>query len=272
MGSKLELAHLCHLSVKLGIILGYLTRGEFVMKQEITLYTPDLSAIPGWVSMNRGQQDWLLEQDSQAHQLQRLEGMSAISGALKLIEIEAGLQGTEMSFTSYLRGSFGQSERTAWRRVKDFKELAKHMPPAVIKAIASNGSNLLRGVSGSGVRDLISAAKELPPPKSANDKVIEGYITNDLRGKLREIRQERRPKGPIKLTDEMSAKMALHSVIRYMRVAKMKTSAEKRHWLTRVLGWAMEAEAVSGTLRAGRIPIPDGTLIRRGRPRKKKSA
>lgn len=246
------------------------------MKQEITLYTPDLSAIPGWVSMNRGQQDWLLEQDSQAHQLQRLEGMSAISGALKLIEIEAGLQGTEMSFTSYLRGSFGQSERTAWRRVKDFKELSKHLTPAVIKAIAANGSNLLRGVSGSGVRDLISAAKELPPPKSANDKVIEGYITNDLRGKLREIRQERRPKGPIKLTDEMSAKMGFNALLRYGRKANMKTSAEKRHFYTRIFGWVMEAEAITGTLRVGRISIPDAMIIRRGyprgRPRKKKSA
>lgn len=239
------------------------------MKQEIELYSPDLSAIPGWVSMNRGQQDWLMEQDTQAHQFQRLEGMSAISGCLKLIEIEAGLQGTEMSFTSYLRGSFGQSERTAWRRVKDFKELAKHMSPAVIKAIAANGSNLLRGVSGSGIKDLISAAKQLPPPKNANDKVIEGYIANDLRDKLREIRQERRPKVAIKLTDEMSAKMALHALLRYVRMAKMKTSAEKRHFLMRVFGWAMEAEAVSGTIRVGRISIPEGTIIRRGRPRKR---
>ena len=245
------------------------------MKQEIELYSPDLSAIPGWVSMNRGQQDWLLEQDSQAHQLQRLEGMSAISGALKLIEIEAGLQGTDMSFTSYLRGSFGQSERTAWRRVKDFKELAKHMSPAVIKAIAANGSNLLRGVSGSGVKDLISAAKQLPPPKNANEKVIEGYISNDLREKLREIRQERRPKVAIKLTDEMSAKMALHALLRYMRKSKMKTSQEKKHFLLRVVGWAMMAEAVAGTLRVGKITIPEGTLIKRGypkgRPRQKKS-
>ena len=219
--------------------------------------------------MNRGQQDWLMEQDTQAHQFQRLEGMSAISGCLKLIEIEAGLQGTEMSFTSYLRGSFGQSERTAWRRVRDFKELAKHMSPAVIKAIAANGSNLLRGVSGSGVKDLISAAKQLPPPKNANEKVIEGYISNDLREKLREIRQERRPKAPIKLTDEMSAKMALHALLRYVRMAKMKTSAEKRHFLMRVFGWAMEAEAVSGTIRVARISIPDGVIIRRGRPRKR---
>lgn len=245
------------------------------MKQEIELYSPDLSAIPGWVSMNRGQQDWLMEQDTQAHQFQRLEGMSAISGCLKLIEIESGLQGTEMSFTSYLRGSFGQSERTAWRRVKDFKELAKHMSPAVIKAIAANGSNLLRGVSGSGIKDLISAAKQLPPPKNANDKIIEGYIANDLREKLREMRRERRPKAPITLTDEMSAKMALHSVLRYGRKAKMKTSAEKRHFYTRVFGWVMEAEAISGTLRVGRISIPEGTLIKRGypkgRPRRKKS-
>jgi hypothetical protein len=239
------------------------------MKQEIELYSPDLSAIPGWVSMNRGQQDWLMEQDTQAHQFQRLEGMSAISGCLKLIEIEAGLQGTEMSFTSYLRGSFGQSERTAWRRVKDFKELAKHMSPGVIKAIAANGSNLLRGVSGSGIKDLISAAKQLPPPKNANDKVIEGYIANDLRDKLREIRQERRPKGPIKLTDEMSAKMGFNALLRYGRKARMKTSAEKRHFYTRIFGWVMEVEAISGTLRVGRITLPEGLLIRRGRPRKR---
>jgi hypothetical protein len=59
-----------------------------------------------------------------------------------------------------------------------------------------------------------------------------------------------------------------------MRMAKLKTSAEKRHWMQRVLGWAMEAEAVSGTMRAGRIAIPDGVIIRRGRPRgsKKKAA
>jgi hypothetical protein len=53
-----------------------------------------------------------------------------------------------------------------------------------------------------------------------------------------------------------------------MRAASLQTSAQKRNWLTRIMGWVMEAQAVTGTLRAGRIAIPDGILVRRGRPRK----
>ena len=239
------------------------------MKQEITLYSPDLSETPGWVSLNRDQQDWLLERTSNIQQYRRMEGMAAVAGCLELMEVEVGLKDTQMSLTAYMRVVFGQSERTAWRKLKDFKELSKHLPPVAIRMIATQGNNLLKGVSGSGMKELITAAKQLPPPKSNNEKVIEAFISNDLRTKLREQKQDRRPKGPIKLTDEMSAKMGLHALLRYLRSAKMKTSAEKRHWLTRVMGWAMEAEAIHGTLRAGRVPIPDDMIIRRGRPRKK---
>lgn len=261
--------------IPIGMCLKIGTEKGRHMKSEIEVYVPELTNTPGWVSLTQGQKEWLQQRTSNIQQYRKMEGMAAIAGCIELIDVEEGLKGTNMSMTNYIRTVFGHSERTAWRKLKDFKELRKYLPPQVIRTIAAQGNTLLKGASGVGPKELLAAAKQLPAPSTKDEKTIEGYIMNDLRTKLKEQRSDRRaaPR-QLTITEEHAAKMALHSLLRYMRMAKLKTSAEKRHWMQRVLGWAMEAEAVSGTMRAGRIAIPDGVIIRRGRPRgsKKKAA
>ena len=63
--------------------------------------------------------------------------------------------------------------------------------------------------------------------------------------------------------------MAANSASNYIRSCGLATSAQKRQWLTKVVGWAMEAQAVSGHISATRTSIPGGVLVPLGRPRKK---
>jgi hypothetical protein len=62
--------------------------------------------------------------------------------------------------------------------------------------------------------------------------------------------------------------MAFNAILRYLRIARLKTSAEQRRWLMRIVGWTMEAQAIHGTMQAGRISIPEGVIAKVGRPRK----
>jgi hypothetical protein len=173
-----------------------------------------------------------------------------------------------MTITSYIRTIFKQSPRTAWRRKEDVKELRKHWPDKVIMMVAAKGAELLRGAAGVGVKDLINVAKALPPPSSKEEKVIEGYVMNDVREKMREQRSGRRTGKAVRLSNDDSAKIAFNTVNRLLRSTRLKTSAEKRRWLHTVSGWTMEAHAIPGTMRVGRISIPEGVIAKVGRPRK----
>lgn len=195
-----------------------------------------------------------------------MEGLGALGACVELTDVEKGLKGERFTMKEYMRTVFGQSERTAWRRLADYRELRTHWSEKVIESVVQNG---LRGASGIGVRDLINVAKALPAPKSRDEKVIEGFINTDVREKIRSQRQDRGKGKTLTFTEAEAAKMALNAMLRYIRSVNLETSAQKRKWLTRVMGWVLEGEAVSGTMRVGRISIPDGVIIKRGRPRKK---
>ncbi len=120
-------------------------------------------------------------------------------------------------------------------------------------------------IANAALGDIRNAVRELPQLTAGSDKDAEQYL-EALDTKLLEHRQAKRKGTPLDQDEEYAAKKATNEVLRYLRACGLKTSDEKREFLTRVMGWVMEAQGVTGTLRAGRIPIPDGTLIRRGRP------
>ena len=243
----------------------------------IAVFSPELQNTPGWAALARDKQDWLLEHTSNILQYRRMEGLSAVAASKELAEIQIALEGGPIKMKHYIRSVFGASERTAWRRLADFKELRKYWSDNMIEMIASKGATLLKGASGIHMGSLLKVARLAPTaPKSKDDKVIEAYITKDLRDAIKDTRSAARTGKVVKITGEDAAKMAFNSVVRVMRGVKLATSAEKRKWLTTVVGWVMEYNAISGTMRVGRIAIPDGTIAKVGRPRgstrKKKAA
>lgn len=237
------------------------------MAKELAVVNPDLEQSPGWQALNKEKHDWLAQKTFNILQYRRMEGLGAVGACIELAEVERGLEGEKLTMTDYIRTVFGQSERTARRRLKDYKELREHWPEKLIEAVATKGATLLRGASGIGLRDLLNVARELPPPKSNEAKVIEGYVMKDVREKIRSQRKGRNR--VVRLSEEGAAKVALNTLLRLMRGMALDGAPAKRKWLTRVVGWTMDAQALSGTLHITRLSVPGGLIIKRGRPRKR---
>jgi hypothetical protein len=241
------------------------------MTKELQVLLPGLPNTPGWTALSQQKQEWLQQRTSNLMQYRRMEAVAGIGECKELIEIERGLDGEKMSLTNYMRTVYRRSERTAWRRLADFKELGKYWPAEVIEALAKDGANLLRGGAGIGAKDLLSVAKALPAPKGKDEKTIEGFIEQEVRVRIRQDRQKRR-KGRQKLDPDDAMKIFVTTSMRLLREARLSDSASQRSWLKKAVGYLMEARAITGTVATERLSIPEGFMPRRGRPRKDKKA
>jgi hypothetical protein len=193
---------------------------------------------------------------------------------IELIQVNQLLEYEEMQLSDYLRIVYPAfSERTIARKQKSIQELSAHIPNSVLKRIAALGQDVLAKfdrISSAAVGDIRNAIIfEMPRLPLSTDKDAEKYL-EELGTKLLEERKHRRAKGKVKEDDEQAAKKATNDVLRRLRATGLKESVDKRQWLGRVFGWVMEAEALQGTLRPRRIPVPDGIHARRGRPPKKR--
>lgn len=234
-------------------------------QNELLVRDPELPRTPGWLQLSREKQESLLHRTSNIKRFQQMEGLGAIGACLELVAVERELEGEKMTITNYVKTIYGQSERTAWRRLAQFKELNKRWRPKVIEAVAKNGALMLRGAAGIGLNELINIAKQLPAPVSDEEKVIEGFVMKDVREKLRE-RRSRNPEVVVLALDD-SKKITFNYLLRNMRNAKMRTSEQKLRFLEEVVGWTMEAMAIPGVLKTKRISIPEDMKTKRGRPR-----
>lgn len=229
----------------------------------------ELPQTPGWALMSRTKQAWLLDHTEKILRYRCAEGLAAVGACLELAEVEKGLTGEAMTMSDYMRTVYGQSIRTAWRRLADFKELRRYWPDDVIKLVAARGGALLRGASGVGMKDLINVAKAIPAPNSKETAIIEAYIERDVRGGIaRDRRSRSRDRLALQLSEEVAAKTAFNFLRRIMRIVEFESNANRRKWLTRVVGWTLEDQTVPGVVKIGRIPLPEDAIIRRGRPRK----
>ena len=236
------------------------------MTKAIEVFVPGLPSTPGWTSLSQERRDWLLERTESIAKYRRQQAVGAVGEARELARVQAGLEGTSMKMGSYLSTMYGKSERTAWKRLQDYRELQKVMPEEAIDALVNNTDGFLAGSAGLGAGDVIRAAKALPPPKSKEPKVIEGYL-GSLREKLKEERRTRRA-GHRRLDPDDGIKMVVLLTRKIFREAKIATSAEGRAFLRKMVGYIMEDRAIPGSVTAERTIIPDGFMPRRGRPRK----
>lgn len=192
---------------------------------------------------------------------------------MELYQVQQLLEGEEMKMADYLRRIYpDRHQRTIDRKREVFAQLAASIPSAVLKRLTAIGAEALSRfdrIANAAIGDIRNAVRDIPQLTAGNDKDAEKYL-EALDTKLLEHRQTRRKPSAFHQEEAFAKKMATNAVLNYLRACGMKTSAEKRKFLTTVMGWVMEAQGVTGTLRAGRIPIPDGILIKRGRPTKKK--
>jgi hypothetical protein len=237
----------------------------------IAVFVPGLPDTPGWLRLSRKKQDALLEHTSHIQQNRQLQMLGEFGELMELYQVQQLLEGEEMKMSNYLRTIYpDRHQRTIDRKREVFAEFVASIPASVIKRLGSATTEMMgrfERIAHAALGDIRNAVRELPQLPASTEKDAENYL-EALDTKLLEHRQLKRKGKPLHHDEQLAAKMATNAVLHYLRACGLKTSAEKRKFLTRIMGWVMEAQAVSGTLRAGRIPIPDGIIIRRGRPRK----
>ena len=237
----------------------------------IAVFVPELPHTPGWIALSPKKRDALLLHTSHIQQNRQMQMLGEFGELMELYHVQQLLEGEEMKMSDYLRQIYPERhQRTIDRKREVFAEFAAKVPVGMMKRLGSVNSKMLTRfdrIANAALGDIRNAVRELPALPVQNDKDAEKYL-QELDTKLLEHRQLKRKGKPLHQDEKMAAKMATNALLNYLRSCNLKTSAQKRQFLTRVMGWVMEAQAISGTLRAGRITIPDGVLIRRGRPRK----
>lgn len=237
----------------------------------IAVFVEGLQDTPGWVALSRKKQDALLEHTSHIQQNKQLQFLGEFGELLELNQVQQLLEGEEMKMSDYLRRLYPDKHaKTIERKERAFSQIVANIPYSVLKRLTSLSAEVISRfdrITHAALGDIRNAVRELPALPATTEKDAEKYLET-LDTKILEQRQRKR-KGITRHRDESdAAKMATNALINYMRGCGLETSAERRHFLSRVLGWTMEAQAVGGTIHATRVPIPDGVLIRRGRPRK----
>lgn len=250
-------------------------KNEKVAETEaIAVFVPGLPNTPGWSKLSQEKKDELLYHTSHIQQYRQMQMLGEFGELMELTQVQQLLEGEEMQMSDYLTMICPlHHQRTIARKQQAFAELAATIPNSILKKLTSLGQDVLGKfdrIANAALGDIRNAIREMPLLPVTTSKDAEKYL-EELDGKLLEGRKTRRKKGLVKdlaLADKMSTNALIH----YDREAGVKTSAERRQRLKRIIGWYMEAMAVSGSITVSRIPIPDGILIRRGRPRKHKEA
>jgi len=237
------------------------------MGNEIERFSPGLPSTPGWAKFTQEEKDWLQKETSDIIELGQLRGIITINLARKLYGVETWLKERpdKMTMTQYLRSNYSKSENTGRRILREYKQLREHWGDKIIDVLTSRGDKLLRGAVGLELKNWVSLAKQLPPPRSQETKVIEAYISDDVRKAI----TAKKKKGAGGKEEEQVAKEFANDGIRGIRASGAKTSAERRRIIIKAVGWIMEALAIPGTIRCGRIALPEGVNVPRGRQRLK---
>lgn len=245
-------------------------KGKLVPSKVIYGLADKLPEIPGWHSLARTEQDSLVTYTDELHKYRQLQGLGEFGQLMVLTQVQQLIDGKEMSMEDYLRFNYPQHhQRTIHRKQQAFSELAATIPNPILKKLSAFGQDVIGHfdrIATATLGDIRNAIREMPLLPVSTDKDAEKWLV-ELDGKLLEERQNRRKVAAAPPDREFLEKVAANDLVSHMTEAKLKTSSEKRQFLTRVIGWAMEAHAVHGTLRAGRIPIPGGVLRPKGRPR-----
>jgi len=225
--------------------------------------------IHGWHSLNRQEQDSLVSYTSDLHQYIQLTGLGEFGQLIVLTQVQQLIDGKDVDMLEYLAFNYPTKHpRTIFRKQQAYAELAATIPNALLKRLSAFGQDVIGSfgrIASASLGDIRSAIREMPMLSVKSDVDPNEWLVK-LDGKLLEERQNRRKATP-EPNQDFIENIAANELSNHIIQAKLETSAEKRQFLTRVLGWAMEYQAVTGTVSTGRIPIPDAMRIFRGRPK-----
>lgn len=234
------------------------------------LFVEGLDSTPGWVVLPYDKQKQIVEHTSHVQRFRQMQRLGEFGELVELTQVHQILEGEDMEMKNFLRVVYpDHSERTIYRKLQVFQEVSTHIPNSVLKKIGGLNEEVLtnfENITTAPIGEIRRVLKQMPMLPLTTDKAAEQYLA-EVNEKLSHDRRKR-AKGK-RVDDDFAAKMATNGVLHYMKQTKLTTSAEKRQFLKRVFGWIMEAQAIPGTISTTRLAIPEGLLIRRGRPRSK---
>lgn len=234
-----------------------------------------LDELPGWNTLSAKKQGELYEHTTRIHSYDQMERMGKFGKLVELVNVHLLLEGEEMRMEPYVARIYPTDhERTIKRKVQALGEISARIPKPILEEISSVGQDVLSKYDhllSAALGDIRNAVIEMPLLPVSTEMKAEVFLEK-LDGKVSEERKNRPQIAKIKKSRSFAEQGAANALIHYMRLAELKTSAEKRQFLQRAVGWAMEAMAVHGTLRAGRVSLPDGVGRPVGRPRIVKEA
>lgn len=229
--------------------------------------TPNLVKIPGWVAMSEQRREWLRNETAAALGEGRKAAMHTVMFCVRVARIEEGLRNEPVTFVDWATTVFAQSWQTVRRALERYRKMRELAPEEAILDLANHG---LPGMQGMQVGRIITAMKQLPPPKDAtNPKKMAEYrvrLTEQLRNTFREAKAGKEEK--IDRQDAMKL-MCLH--VRLMiKKAGLKSSREKIAFIGEGLSYLLDREAISGAMTVKRKPAPEDWWPKVGYPKGKK--
>lgn len=222
-----------------------------------------LSSTPGWLALDQHERKWLQEHTDNAITSFHQSGLKAIQCCAELATIQRFLGGKPMAFSTWLQTSFGGSGRTAYRWLKSYKEMRGAASDEAILYLAQQG---IAGLNNIGHGEVASVLRRLPPPETSEKKVLEAW--REKVGEQLRIGRRARRKKSLRLAPEDAKKVFITNTVRLLRDSGLKSPAQQLEWLREGVGMIMERRVLSGTFKTRRIPIPEGFMPKRGRPRK----
>lgn len=231
---------------------------------EPTNLTPYLIKIPGFVAMSEQRKEWLKNETAAALGDGRAAAMHEVMFCIRVARIEEGLRNEPINFSDWAGAMFGKARLTVKRALVNYRRMRELAPDEAILDLANHG---LPGMHGMQVGRIVSAMKQLPPPKdTSSPKRLEEYrvrLTEKLRKSFTDARFGREEK--IDSQDAMKLS-ALHARL-MMKKAGLETSREKIAFTAEWLSYLFDRESISGTMTVKRKPAPDDWWPQVGRPR-----
>ena len=239
--------------------------------RDAQIFQARLDELPGWNTLSATKQGELYEHTTRIHSYDQMERMGKFGKLVELVNVHLLLEGEEMRMEPYVARIYPTDHaRTIKRKVQDLGEISARIPKPILEEISSVGQDVLSKYDhllSVALGDIRNAVNEMPLLPVSTEKRAEEFL-EELDGKVQEERKNRPIVAKLRKMKDFAEQAGANAVIQHMRTAELKTSAQKRQFLQRVGGWAMDAEAVSGMVRLHRIPRPEGVGRHVGRPRR----
>lgn len=245
---------------------------RLVKKEELNVvrFQSNLNDLPGWNTLDTKTQGLLYEVKRNMFERQRLRALGEFGDMIDLNRVERALEGKEVKMKDFMRDIYpGVDESSITRKLAVFREIVSTVPSDMLEEVMTIDSETLSHFSRikeARPGDVLSAARELPPFTVGQKRDPAKYLAA-LDEKIAELRSNISRKGKEIMDKRAAQKMLANSVIHYAHAASVRTSSQAIGFLQTPIGWAMESLGVHGVIRIKRLPIPDGVIVRRGRPR-----